>query len=175
MNCKIIFYLFLGNKKLKMNNGFIPVGELDLDVSDMHWYLYESFYYNIDKEMPFMKLLLDMTSVRMKFYTQGGHCLLLPQAILNLGYTSAMLTRSSIKIKSLSEDLFCTGDIQTLDYCMEVYSQFLSNEPWDFFISGCWEIDLACQCMERELEKIIIELEKIFHLFYSLIPNESKF
>ena len=50
----------------------------------------------------------------------------------------------------------------------------MSNEPFDFFISGCWEIDLACQRMERELEKIIIELEKIFHLFYSLIPNESK-
>ena len=69
-----------------------------------------------------MKILLNMTSVRMKYYTQGGHCPLLPQAILNLGYTSAMLTRSFIKIKSLSEGLFCTGEIQTLDYCMEVYS-----------------------------------------------------
>ena len=116
-----------------------------------------------------------MTSVRMKYYTQGGHLLLLPKTILNLGYTFTMLTRSFIKIKSLSEDLFCTGDIQTLDYCMEVYSQFLSNKLLDFFISGCWEIDLACQRMERELEKFIIELEKIFHLFSSLLPNESKF
>ena len=52
-----------------MNNRFIPsngVGELYLDVSDMHWYLYESSCYNIDKEIPFMQLLLDMASLRMR-------------------------------------------------------------------------------------------------------------
>ena len=86
-----------------------------------------------------------------------------------------MFTKSFIKIKSLSEDLFCTGEIETLDYCMEVYSQFLNEEPSDFFISGCWEIDLACQNMERELNKFIIELEKIFQTFFSLIPKKSKF
>ena len=107
-----------------MSNRFIPsngVGELYLDVSDMHWYLYDSSCYNIDKEIPFMKLLLDMASLRMRYYSQlNGNWLLLPQAILNLGYTSAMLTKSFTKIKSLSEDLFCTGDIQTLNYCMKV-------------------------------------------------------
>ena len=111
-----------------MYNRFIPVGELYLDVSDMHWYLYESFYYNIDKEIPFMKLLLIwLASVRMKYYTQGGHRLLLPQTILNLGYTSTMLTRIFIKIKSLSEDLFCTGDIQTLDYCRFAVNFWVMN------------------------------------------------
>ena len=56
-----------------MNNRFIPsngVGELYLDVSDMHWYLYESSCYNIDKEIPFMKLLLDMASLRMRYYSE---------------------------------------------------------------------------------------------------------
>ena len=140
MNCKLLFYLFLGNQKSKMSNQLIPtngVGELYLDVSDMHWYLYESSYYNIDKEIPFMKLLLDMTSLRMRYYSQlNGNQLLLPQVILNLGYTSAILTKSFIIIKSLSEDFFCTGDIQTLNCCLKVYSQFLNNEPLDFFISG---------------------------------------
>ena len=73
MNCKLLFYLFLGNKKSKMSNRFIPsngVGELYLDVSDMHWYLYESSCYNIDKEIPFMKLLLDMASLRMRYYSE---------------------------------------------------------------------------------------------------------
>ena len=104
MNCKLLFYLFLGNKKPKMSNRFISsngVGEFYLDVSDMHWYLYESSCYNIDKEIPFMKLLLDMASLRMRYYLQlNGNRLLLPQAILNLGYTSALLTKSFIKIKS---------------------------------------------------------------------------
>ena len=122
----------------------------------MHWHLHESSCYNIDKEIPFLKLLLDMASLRMRYYSQlNGNRLLLPQAILNLGYNSAMLTKSFIKIKSLSEDFFCTGNIQTLNYCMKVYSQFLNNEPLDFLISGHWEIELACQNMKRELDKFI--------------------
>ena len=126
-----------------MSYRFIPsngVGELYLGVSDMHWYLRESSSLNIDKEMPFLKLLLDIASPRMRYYTQlNGNRLLLPQAIRNLVYTSAMLTKSFIKITNLSKDVFCRGDIETLDYCMEVYSQFLNKEPLDFFISGCWE------------------------------------
>ena len=51
-----------------MNNQvFIPsdgIVELYLDVFDMHWYYYESTPFNIDKEIPFMKLLLDMASLR---------------------------------------------------------------------------------------------------------------
>ena len=127
-----------------MSYRFIPsngVGELYLGVSDMHWYLRESSCFNIDKEMPFLELLLDIASLRMRYYTQlNGNRLL---AIRNLGYTSAMLTKSFIKITNLSKDVFCTGNIETLDYCMEVYSftslQFLNKEPLDFFISGCWE------------------------------------
>ena len=122
MSFKLFFYLFLGNKKLKMSNRFIPsngVGELYLDMSDMHWYLYESSCYNIDKEIPFMKLLLllDMASLQMRHYLHlNGNRLLLPQTILNLRYTSATLPKSFIKIKSLSKNFFCTGNIQTRNY-----------------------------------------------------------
>ena len=111
----------------------------------------------------------------MRYLTQiNVNRLLIPQTKLNLGYTSLMLTNSFIKVKSLSEDLFCTGNIETLGYCMELYSQFLNKKPLDFFVSGCWEIELACQRMERELEKFLIELEKIFFSLYSLIQNKSK-
>ena len=54
-----------------------------------------------------------------------------------------MLVKTFIKIKALSEDLFCTGDIETVNYCMEVYRQLLYNKLLDFFISGRWEIELA--------------------------------
>ena len=54
-----------------MNNQvFIPsngIGELYQDVFDMHWYYYESTLFNIDKEIPFMKVLLDMASLRMRY------------------------------------------------------------------------------------------------------------
>ena len=54
-----------------------------------------------------MKLLLDMASLRMRY----DHCLngnphLSSQTIINIGHTSAILVKTFIKIKTLSEDLF---------------------------------------------------------------------
>ena len=155
-----------------MNNQvFIPsngIGELYLDVFDMHWYMHYSSVFNIQKEIPFMKLLLDMASLRMRYYLHlNGNHLLLPQTIINIGHTSAILVRTFITIPSLSEDLFCTGDIETVDYCMEVYRQYLNKKPLDFFISGTWEIERALQKMESELFQFSECLEKLFTLFYS--------
>ena len=142
----------------------------------MHWYYYESTLFNIDKEIPFMKLLLDMASLRMRYYQRlNGNRLLVPQTIIDIGHTSAILVETFIKIKALSKDLFCTGDIETVDSCMEVYRQYLNNEPLDFFISGRWEIEIALQKMERELYRFRDALERIVTLFYSLFPKKSKF
>ena len=91
------------------------VGELYLDVFDVHWYYYESSFFNIDKEIPFMKLLLDMATLRMRYYHHlNGNRPLLSQTIINIGHTSAILVKTFIKIKTLSEDLFFTGDIKTV-------------------------------------------------------------
>ena len=163
-----------------MNNQvFIPsngIGELYLDVFDMHWYYYESTLFNIDKEIPFMKLLLEMASLRMRYYQPlNRNHLLVPQTIIDIGHTSAMLVKTFIKIKALSEDLLCTGDIETVDYCMEVYRQFLNHEPLDFFIFGRWEIELALRNMKSELFRFTELLERLFTLFYSLFPKKSKF
>ena len=152
------------------------VGELYLDVFDVHWYYYESSFFNIDKEIPFMKLLLDMATLRMRYYHHlNGNRPLLSQTIINIGHTSAILVKTFIKIKTLSEDLFFTGDIKTVHYCMEVYRQYLNNKPLDFFTSGRWEIELALQKMERELYRFRDALERLFTLFYSLFPKKSKF
>ena len=152
------------------------VGELYLDVFDVHWYYYESSFFNIDKEIPFMKLLLDMATLRMRYYHHlNGNRPLLSQTIINIGHTSAILVKTFIKIKTLSEDLFFTGDIETVHYCMEVYRQYLNNKPLDFFTSGRWEIELVLQKMERELYRFRDALERLFTLFYSLFPKKSKF
>ena len=112
----------------------------------------------------------------MRYYQRlNGNRLLVPQTIIDIGHTSAILVETFIKIKALSEDLFCTGDIETVDYCMEVYRQFLNNEPLDFFISGNWEIQLALQNIKRELFRFSEGLERLFILFYSLFPKKSKF
>ena len=139
-----------------MNNQvFIPshdIGEMYLDISDMFQYCYESSTFNIDKEIPFMKLLLDMSSLRMRYYTHlNGSAVGMPQVILDIGNLSTKIIRSFIKIKDLSEDIFCTGDIVTVNYCMEVYTQFLNNEPFDFLIATTREIRDTLDEIDRKL------------------------
>lgn len=44
-----------------MDRVFIPscgIGELYVDVRDMYWYMLNSSYFNIHKEIPFFRLLL---------------------------------------------------------------------------------------------------------------------
>ena len=102
----------------------------------MFWYCYESTLFNIDTEAPFMKLLLEMSSLCMRYYTcLNGNEIGMQQVVLDIGHLTAEICRSFIKIKHLSEDLFSTGDIMTLDCCMEVYRQYKNNEPLDFFYS----------------------------------------
>ena len=38
------------------------------------------------------------------------------------------------KLKELSKDLFAMGEIETLDYCLEVYRQHLNHEKLNFLL-----------------------------------------
>ena len=114
--------------------------------------------------------------LRMRYYTRlNGSAVGMPQVILDIGHLSAKIVCSFIKIKDLSEDMFCTGDIVTVDYCMEVYTQFLNNEPFDFFIAATREIRDTLDKIDRELFNFQRHLERLFRLFYSLLPKKSKF
>ena len=99
----------------------------------------------------------------------------MPETIIDIGHTSAILVETFIKIKALTEDLFFTGDIEAVGYCMEVYRKFLNNEPADFFISGNWEIQLALENIKCELFRFSKGFERLFILFYSPFPKKSKF
>ena len=62
-----------------------------------------------------------MASLRMRYHLQlNGNRLLAPQTLFDIRRISIYLIKRFITIKSLSEDLLCTGDIETVDYCMEV-------------------------------------------------------
>ena len=164
-----------------MNNHhvFTPshgLGEIYLDLSIMYWYMHNSSYFNLKKKIPFFKLLLEMASLRMRYYTQLNVNLpFLPQIILGVGKMSTYLIQSFIKIKSLCKELFCTGDIETLDYCMEVYGQFINREPLDFFISGNWELRLGLTKLRDELFHFKFCLKRLFTVLYSFFPMKSKF
>ena len=104
-----------------------------------------------------------MASLQMRYYhCLNGNPLLLSQTIINIGHTSAILVKLLSKLKLWVKIYFCTGDIETVDYCMEVYRQYLNNEPLDFFISGRWEIELVLQKMECELYRFRDALERLF-------------
>ena len=84
---------------------------------------------------------------------------------------STFLLRSFIKIESLSEDLFCTGDIETLDYCMEVYRQFINNETLDFFIEQSDEIKSALHKLRDELDKFAHYLNDLLTTLFFFLPQ----
>lgn len=97
------------------------VGEIYLDIGDMYCFMHNLSCFNFKKEIPFFKLILDMTSLHLRYYVQiNGNCLSMSQTLLDIGKISTYLIKIFNKIKSLTEDLFCTGDIETLDYSMEV-------------------------------------------------------
>ena len=139
----------------------------------MRWYSYKSSTFNIDKEKPFLKLLLDTARLRMRYYKNItlDERIGIPEIILDIGKHSAKLNRSFIRIKNLSEDMFCTGDIVTVDSCMEIYRRFLNREPFDFFIVGIWEIREALHKIHQELKIFQKKSEKLFRLFYNLFPE----
>ena len=73
----------------------------------------------------------------------------------------------------MSEYLFCTGDIKTLDYCMEVYKQFVNRELLDFFIADKWEIVHALKKMRSELFNFKMHLEGLFMLIFRLLKKKK--
>ena len=157
-----------------MNNHhvFIPsdgLGEIYLDLSNMHWHNHNSSYFNLKKEIQFFKLLFNMASLRMRCYTRlNVNRLFLSQIILDAGNRSTYLIQKFIKIKSLCKDLFYTGNSETLDYCMEVYGQFINQEPLDFFISDNWELRLPLTKLRDELFHFEFFLRRLFTVLYSL-------
>ena len=73
------------------------------------------------------------------------------------------------KIVSLSENLFCTGDIETNDQCIEVYWQYVNNEQMDFFIAERTDIKWTLDLLKIELlnfEKLLKDLTMNFFFFF---------
>ena len=79
-----------------------------------------------------------------------------------------------IRLKITSNIASPTGDIVTVDYCMRVYTQFLNNEPFDFFLATTTEIRDTLDKIDRELMNFRQFLKRLFILFYSLLPKKSE-
>ena len=163
-----------------MNNQvFIPshgLGEIYLNIEDNRWYGHNSSGFDYQKEIPFFKLLHDMASLRIRYYLRlNDNRSFLPQKLLDVDRISTYLLKCFIKIRSLSKDLFCTGDIETLDFCMETFRRCINKEPIAHNIFMNWDILSTFKKMKDELFNFSFYIQVLFSIFYQLFPEKSKF
>ena len=155
--CKFIFR----NKKLKMSDqttyiSFSGIGEIEFVVRRKDWYKCDGTEFNADKTIPFIKLLIDLVGAGAKYYQNQRRLERYenyPRFPKDIMKTAARLSCSFIKIKILSDDMFSTGDIQTIDYCLEAYRQYTSGEAFDSFLWNAWEIERTLSLLQPELVK----------------------
>ena len=114
-----------------------------------------------------------MASLRMRYYLRtNDDCSLLPQTLLDLGRVSTYLVKSFIKIRILSQDLFCTGDIETLDFCMETYRCYINKPPHAHNIFMKWDIPSTFKKVEDELFNFSFYLQALFSIILSIISKK---
>ena len=131
---------------------YIPfggIGEIQFNVRQKNWYKCDVTEFNADKTIPFIKLLIDLVGAGTKYYqnqTRLKRYENYPRLATDIMKTETWLSCSFIKIKNLSEDMFSSGNIQTIDYCLEVYRRYTSGEVecvgnWKGFIfTSAWII-----------------------------------
>ena len=173
--------LFLGIKKFKMSDQatYIPfngVGETKFHVRRKDWYKFDATEFNADKTIPFIKLLIDLVGAGAKYYqnqTRLGRYKNYLQLAIDIMKTATRLSRSFIKIKKLSDDIFSTGDIRTIDYCLEVYRQYISGERFDNFLWNAWGIERTLSLLQPKLIKFKKETVKLFIQIKKLMNKDS--
>ena len=68
-----------------------------------------------------------MASLLMRYYHRiNANRLFLPQIIIDLGEVTTYFILGFKKLNDLCNDIFAKSDIETLDYCLEVYWQHLN-------------------------------------------------
>ena len=123
---------------------YIPsggTGEIESVPEEKNWYKAEAAKFNEDKAWPFIKLITDLVGVISKCHrnqTRMGRYENYPPLAKYILKTASELACGFVKIKEFSDDLFCTGDIQTIDYCLEVYRQYTTGEAFDYFLWNGW-------------------------------------
>ena len=97
--------------------------------------------------------------------------------ILDLNNIIKEIVFSFEKIVVLSDDLFCTGDLRTRQDCIDVYEQFMNNEPLNFFNCN-EEIGEIMKFTDKEVKnfkKLLTDLLTIFPCLIKKSRNEDVF
>ena len=99
----------------------------------------------------------------------------LPQIITGVTNVSTKIIKNFKRIQNLTDDLICTGEIPIIDYCLEVYRQYIENEDFDPFLYNALEINLTLRSIRPELEDFYENLEKLFIQLFKLLKYNGVF
>ena len=155
---------------------FSGIGEIEFVVRRKDWYKCDATEFNADKTIPFIKLLIDLVGAGTKCYlnqTRLERYENYPRLAKDIMKTATRLSCSFIKIKKLSDDMFRIGDIQTIDYCLEVYRQYTSGKRLDSFLLNAWEIERTLSLLQPELIEFKKDKIKFFRQIKKLIRKDS--
>ena len=73
------------------------------------------------------------------------------------------------------EDLFCTGEMQAIDYCLKVYRQYIENKDFGPVLYNALETNLTLRSLKPELEDFYENLEKLIIQLFKLLKYNSVF
>ena len=137
------------------------IGETYLEPFDMTWCMFDSGYFDEKKELSLFQFVLNLVSLMFRYNDSIANENIWNRTLIgDLDNIIKKMVFSIEKITSLSNDLFCTGDIATAKDCVKSFEQFMNNEPFDFFDFG-------------EIKQIIdltgIELRKFKKLLKDLV------
>ena len=138
-----------------MANRFIAshsIGETYLEPFDMTWCMFDSGYFDEKKELSLFQFVLNLVSLMFRYNDSTANENIWNRTLIgDLDNIIKKMVFSIEKITSLSNDLFCTGDIATAKDCVKSFEQFMNNEPFDFFDFG--EIKQIIDLTDIELRK----------------------
>ena len=138
-----------------MANRFIAshsIGETYLEPFDMTWCMFDSGYFDEKKELSLFQFVLNLVSLMFRYDDSIANENIWNRTLIgDLDNIIKKMVFSIEKITSLSNDLFCTGDIATAKDCVKSFEQFMNNEPFDFFDFG--EIKQIIDLTDIDLRK----------------------
>ena len=99
----------------------------------------------------------------------------LPKIITDIIKISIKIIKNFKRIHNLTDNLFCTGEIQRIDCCLEVYRQYIENKDFDPFLYNALEINLTLKSFKAELEDFYENLEKLFIQLFKFLKYNGIF
>ena len=161
-----------------MDHRFIPshgIGEVFINGN--YWEMFNSYFHNLKKEIPFFKLLLELGSLNMRVIIQGFDQeidIYRKTLITDFRRKTTFLIESFTKIEDLCDDLYSPGHIETVGQCMEIFRKSVNNELSNIFVedyTAYEEIKQALENFKNELGDFVYCFDDLATTFFFFSPR----